>query len=376
MAGSIRRLPSGNWQLRVAAGVDAHGQRRTIVETVTGSRRAAELRLAELVNKAQHGVAPTQITLGDALDAYVDSGRLARQSVAKTVGLLKHLPAAWRARPVQRITPQDVEAFYRALERDGLGRPSIVNLHGVLRAACTPLERFGQVDRNPFRLARPLPPARSRATAPTPDQVAELVAAAAANPMHALWLRLHLTTGARRGEVLAIRWSSIVDGRVLISASIERDRQVKGTKTGRSRWVTLDPETIRQVGRWQRAQRERALHCGVPIADDPWLISSAADSGEPWRPDVATRLFARLCERAGLVTTREGATGRLVHSPIIRLHDLRHGAASELLAAGLDVVTVAHRLGHANPRTTLAIYGHVIEGQDAKAAQILADRLA
>jgi integrase len=93
--------------------------------------------------------------------------------------------------------------------------------------------------------------------------------------------------------VLAIRWSSIVDGRVLIDASIERDRQVKGTKTGRDRWVTLDPETVRQIGRWQRAQRERALHCGVPLAADPWLISSAADSGEPWRPDVAMCLFAR-----------------------------------------------------------------------------------
>jgi integrase len=65
----------------------------------------------------------------------------------------------------------------------------------------------------------------------------------------------------------------------------------------------------------------------------------------------------------------------VIASPILRLHDLRHGAASELLAAGLDVVTVAKRLGHANPRTTLAIYGHVIEGQDRKAADILAERL-
>jgi integrase len=376
MAGSIRHLKSGGWQLRVAAGFDDNGRRRTIVETIHGSRRTAELRLAELVNSVAHGARPSATPLGRALDAYLTSGRLARQTVDKATAVLRHLPSSWRARPVAKIRPQDVEAFYAGLVAAGVGVVTIRNMHDVLRASCSALERFGEIDRNPFRLARPPAQPRSRATAPTPDQVQELIAAAAANPMHALWLRLHMCTGARRGEVLAIRWSSIVAGRVLISASIERDRQVKGTKTGRDRWVTIDDVTLRMISRWQRSQRERALQCGVTIASDPWLISSAADSGMPWRPDVATQLFARLCTRAGLVTTRKGATGRLVHSPVIRLHDLRHGAASELLAAGLDVVTVAKRLGHANPRTTLAIYGHVIEGQDAKAAQILADRLA
>jgi hypothetical protein len=200
MAGSIRRLPSGNWHLRVAAGFDDQGRRRTVTETVTGSRRTAELRLAELVNGVQRGEAPTRVTLGVAVDAYLSSGRLARQTAAKAVGLLNHLPAAWRKRPVAQLTARDIEALYRDLEHDGVGRPTINNLHAVLRASCTPLERYGEIPRNPFRLARPPAAARSRATAPTGEQIAGLIAAAALNPMHALWLRLHLCTGARRGK--------------------------------------------------------------------------------------------------------------------------------------------------------------------------------
>lgn len=74
-----------------------------------------------------------------------------------------------------------------------------------------------------------------------------------------------------------------------------------------------------------------------------------------------TRRFRRLCDSAGL----EG----------VRLHDLRHYVATQLLAAGVDVRTVAGRLGHRNAATTLNVYAHFVPEADRRAADVLAGLL-
>ena len=70
-----------------------------------------------------------------------------------------------------------------------------------------------------------------------------------------------------------------------------------------------------------------------------------------------SRRFRKLCER-------EAVTG-------VRLHDLRHFVATQLLSAGVDVRTVAGRLGHRNAATTLNVYAHVLEQSDRQAADIM-----
>lgn len=369
MAGSIRQLSSGNWQLRAPAPPDPiTGKRRVITETVTGSRRSAEARLAELVSRGRRGLAPssTTSTVDDVVDAWLELPRLSLAMREKARYALAHVPAGLMRSRADRITGRDLDRLYRALEQSGVGAATIRNLHGVLGAAFGQALKWGTIDRNPVPLATPPRAGRSRATGDvTDDQIAALVAAAAADPQHAVWLRLHIVTAARRSEILALRWSSIgADGRLTIAGSVERDldRTVKATKTNRDRRIALDPETVRLIRSWQLLQRQRALQTGVPLDPDPFLLSHDPSSATPWRPDSATQLYRRLCTRAKV-------TG-------VRLHDLRHAAASYLLASGVDVRTVAERLGHANPRTTLSVYAHVLEGRDAAAANLLADRLA
>jgi len=82
----------------------------------------------------------------------------------------------------------------------------------------------------------------------------------------------------------------------------------------------------------------------------------------PWAPDHVTKSFQRLRESVGL-----GA---------VRLHDLRHFAATSLLAAGVPIRTVSGRLGHANAATTLGVYAHFIEASDQQAANLLAAAIA
>lgn len=358
MAGTIRQRKPGVWQLRVSAGFDSAGRRRVITETFHGSEAAAGVRLALIVTNAARGSVPTSMTLGAVLDDHLAHGGLARSTVDKFTYGLKHLPPAWRKKRLDRITARDVQTLYRTLAANGVTASSVRAIHEVCRASVNQIVRLGDLERNPWLhvTAPPAPP--SRAAAPDVDAINKLREHAHRNQLHGVWFELALMTGARRSEVLALRWSDLVGARLTINKAMESDGGLKSTKTNSTRIVSLPADTVATVKAWQFAQRHIAKQCKTKLVADPFIISSAPDGGESWRPSSATQLFDRLRKRAGLGST-------------VRLHDLRHAAASHLLANGVDAVAVAARLGHADPRTTLKIYGHVIEGRDAHSADVL-----
>jgi integrase len=84
--------------------------------------------------------------------------------------------------------------------------------------------------------------------------------------------------------------------------------------------------------------------------------------GQPWHPNVVTRAFSRLTARLDL--------------PVVGLHDLRHSHASHLIAAGVNPRVVSDRLGHATVGFTLSVYGHLLDGQQAEAAEAAARLVA
>lgn len=365
MAGSIRVTPAGTLQLRVSAGRDPMtGRRRELVETMPKgtSKRAASLRLAELVSKAQRGThSSNAVTVRQVIDAWDELPRLSKATRAKTAAAVKHIPAAIASMRADRLTGRELDQLYRHLEAKSVGAATIRNVHGTIGAAYGQANKWGWLERNPTRQATPPPEPPLKTTAPTQDQVDALLAATIGEQRQ-LWLRLHLVTGARAGEVLALRWSSLdLDhSKIRITESIQRDlaRTPKAPKTRKGiRVVTVDDETVRRIRGWQLIQRTRALETGAGLARDPYLLSHDDDSSRPWRPHSAGQLFVRIARRAGV-------TG-------ISVHDLRHHAASVLLAAGVDVLTVASRLGF-DPRTLLRVYAHVIEGRDRQAAEIIA----
>ena len=125
--------------------------------------------------------------------------------------------------------------------------------------------------------------------------------------------------------------------------------------------MSLDPSTVKAlVGHRERAA-ELAAVAGVSRRADGFVFSSSPSGGEPWRPEAVSRSFRPLCLSLGLCG--------------VRLHDLRHYVATQLLAAGVDVRTVAGRLGHRNVATTLNVYAHFVPGADRQAADVLAGLL-
>jgi integrase len=134
----------------------------------------------------------------------------------------------------------------------------------------------------------------------------------------------------------------------------------KDTKTHQARRVTLDRATIEALSLHRQTAVDRATMCDVRFDEDGYVFTS--DLGRtPWFPDSVSRRFRRLALDVGL-------SG-------VRLHDLRHYVATRLLTAGVDVRTVAGRLGHRNAATTLNVYSHFVPEADRRAADVLAQLL-
>jgi integrase len=333
-----------------------------ISETFHGTKKAAMRRLGELV--AQHGgrATATSASLAVLLERWLEVARIQPSTAANYRNALRHVPDHLLATPLSRIGPHELDALYASLARGGLGAPTIRVLHAALSSAFAQAIKWRWVSVNPATLASPPPPGKRRTDAPNVDALTRLLAAAT-DDQTALWLRLAVVTGARRSEVLALRWCDVkVDaGQLVISGSLDIHRARKVTKTGDERTLSLDPETVALLTSWQRKARERALTVGKKLDTRSYVLSDDPASRAPWRPDTASKRFRYLAAASGL-------TG-------VRLHDLRHAHATQLLAGGVDVATVARRLGHSRTSTTLDVYSHAVKGTDERAALLAASLL-
>ena len=271
--------------------------------------------------------------------------------------------------PVAKLTPADLDRFYRQLLEHGAGHgpyapATIRRVHGIVRRALTQGVRWGWISHNPAVDASPPRVPVKELSPPTPEQLVRLFRLAEErDPALAAFIVLAASSGARRGELIALRWSDVdLDRGVL---TIERgivladgDLIEQGTKTHQSRRVTLDADTVAALADHRERADDVAHSAGTAITKKSFVFSHEVDGSAPWRPDSTSRAFRILCGQAGI-------SG-------VRLHDLRHYVATRLLASGIDVRTVAGRLGHRNPATTLNVYAHFVPEADEEAASALA----
>jgi integrase len=250
------------------------------------------------------------------------------------------------------------------LVASGLSPKSVHHYHATLRAALRQARRWGLIAVSPADDASPPAVGALEVTPPTPEEVRRLVTAVEeANPDLAVYLFVAATTGMRRGELCGLQWGDVdlVRLDVVVRRSIStvpgQPLVVRTTKTGRSRRLALDPATAEVLRLHELRAVQRCEAIGTGLLPTSYVFSRAADHSQPSPPDGWTKAFDRLRDRLGL--------------PNVRLHDLRHFAATMALSAGVDVRTVAGRLGYAQPTLTLRTYGHVIEAADRRAAELI-----
>ena len=244
---------------------------------------------------------------------------------------------------------------------------AVRRVHAILSAAMNYAISWGWIDRNPAQYAHPPKLARRRPKPLEPDRVAELINSAwADDPEFGLYLWLAVTTGARRGELAALRWANcdLEHGELLIEDNYvvrNGEQRIKGTKTDDPRRLSLDSFSVRLLDDFRIARNAALRPAGIEIASDAFVFSPDPAARRPWHPDHFTHAYGKLAKAAVIATP---------------LRNLRHFNATQLLSGGIDLRTVAGRLGHSDGgATTLRVYASWTKNADQRAAEMLAGDL-
>jgi integrase len=374
MMGHIRQR-GGAWELRAYSGTDpVTGRKKYVTRTVRGSRKEAERALAHLIVEVTGGAhAAPDATVTDLVLRWFE---LAKPELSPSTirgyerNINNHILPILGKSKVARLKAAEIDHFYAMLrERGGVGgRPlspaSVRQVHAILRRALQQGVKWEWISSNPAALATSPKVRQFKVDPPDPAAVMRLIEAAAAEDLNfACFLIVAATTGARRGELCALRWNSInfEDETLTISGSVvegvRSELFEKDTKTHGSRKIAIDELTIDALKAHLIRCELSAKECGATLTKYAFVFSPDADGRRPAVPNDVTKEFMRLRDRVGLES--------------VRLHDLRHFAATRLLSAGVSVRTVSGRLGHASASMTLGVYAHFLEVSDREAADAL-----
>lgn len=232
--------------------------------------------------------------------------------------------------------------------------------HAVLHTALEQAVRWRLLAHNPAKVVDLPRQVRREMQALTPAEASRFLDAAKADRWHALWVLL-VTTGLRPGEALGLKWSDLDGGTIQVQRVVV-ERTGKGwaleePKTSRSRrTVSLPASTVRALHSHRAKQAEAKLAAG-PEHVDRGLIFATSTGAPERQSNLFRRHFKPLLKAAGL--------------PNVRMYDLRHTAATLLLAAGENPKIVSERLGHSTITLTMDTYSHVLPEMRQQTAERL-----
>lgn len=385
MNGTKTEVRPGVWRLRVYAGRRANGTPIQITKTLVSPEaakgraragdgtRLADRELAKMVAKVSSGSASAGMaTVGDLLDrwlAHCDTLGRSPTTMKKYRQIAEAVvrPELGNVR-LTKLTASDLDRLYAKLTAKGNKATTVRRVHALIGAALHQAERWDLVERNVSLRASPPPVRPSQVTAPTPKQVHAIVKKAEeTEPALAALILTAALSGARRGELCALRWTDIDwQGATLSIARSVYEVEgggwaEKATKTHAARRIGLDDFALAVLERHRTAVDALADKLGLVGVPDGFVFSRSPVGAEPYMPSLVTKFTARTARAVGLDA---------------HLHQLRHFSATQAIAAGFDAVTVGARLGHADPSITLRVYSHVLEQRDRDAAAALGRTMA
>lgn len=362
-----KRKSDGRWEGKLSAGWGDNGRRRrVIVYGATRAEVAVKLREAQARLASGQPLADGRLTVASYLTGWVETLSLrVRPSTEERYRELvrRHIIATIGHVRLAKLTPQQVEKMLADRSATGLAPRTVLHIRGVLRAAIHDAQRQGLVSANSASLARPPRVEAFHVTPMTSAAAAAILDAVAGTEIEAP-VNVALYTGLRQGEILALRWGDVdlTTRRLAVRGTLQRRQSawfIERPKTERSTRVVTVPDALVDVlNAHRQRQRERRLAAG-PAWSTAWpeLIFTDA-KGLPIVGSTLTHTFRLTLERAGLKSCR--------------FHDLRHGAATLMLASGVDITTISAILGHSTLAVTSDFYAHVLDEVKANAADKLA----
>lgn len=351
--GNIYKRTDGRWAARVSVGYRNGKRSRRWVYGKTRADVANKLRALIVAHQDGTLVAPGRETVAQFLTRWLEDSAKSKlrprtyASYSQVVRL--HIEPNLGRVPLQRLAPHHVQRWLNDLQKAGLSPRTCQYARAILRSALGQALRWGVVSRNVATLVESPRVAKHEIHPLDPDQARALLEAVRTHRLGGLFT-VALALGLRQGEALGLRWDAVDfrAGVLHVRAALQRvgkDWQLVEPKSERSRRAVALPRVAIVALRAHRVrQKKERLLAGGDWQDTGLVFTTR--TGGPLDPINVTKTFKRLLRQAGV--------------PEVRFHDLRHTAATFLLAQGVDARTIMETLGHSQISLTLDTYSHVL----------------
>ena len=364
--GSLRKRSDGRWEGRYTTGRDPETGKLIYRNVLARTQAECKSKLREamkniqlipeepLVKETKDPERPAvRYTTGEWLRTWFEvySKPNIREATQDqyTNFLEKHVIPSVGDIPLEKLTSPRLQKLYQDLRTHGkvcqnknagssLSQKTVRNIHMMLHVALEQAVKEDLISKNPTDGCIAPKVEKKEMKVIQPEKIgAYLQAAADRNVLPMFYLEL--TSGLRRGELLALLWSDLdIDQR-----TISVNKSVAGRHGELKVSAPKTKHSIRKVAIPQQAVdlliQEHALH-----PDNPYMFPSPV-TGTMYHPDTAGRLHKKLLKESGIEN--------------VRFHDLRHTFATVALQNGVDIKTLSHMLGHFSSGFTLDTYTHV-----------------
>ncbi|WP_228554681.1 tyrosine-type recombinase/integrase [Catenulispora pinisilvae] len=391
--GSIR--PRGNsFEVRVYAGLDPLTKTPIyLTGTAPTYPEAEKLRTKFLAQVDENRHPRSNVSFVAVLENYLTT-LAAEEHTLYWYGslIVNYIEPTFKKEKAGKVTVEMLDMFYARLGRckeqcegkragrvdSSTGKPhkctplapsTIRKLHFFIRPALKAAVRWDYLSVNIADLVELPNNTRKEPDPPSVEEAARVLNAAwRRDPDWATMLWLAMVTGCRRGELCSLQWCDVdLVRRIIWVAFSEQKRKGKkqrrkDTKTHQKRRIALDYETIEILEGLLQRRKDSCAALGLPFRSNGYLFSADPDGADALLLGSVTQRYKRLAIKLGLSSHR--------------LHSLRHYTATELIAAGVDIRTVAGRLGHGSGgATTLRVYAAWSPAADQRAASVVGRQL-
>jgi len=365
----------GTWNFVVDFGQTPEGKRKQVSEGKFRTKTEAQERLQEVLDGRRKGHRlPTRTKVGEYLQQWLTDktdpsgiGASGRQVAPGTAALYRqhidlltvHLGNLW----LSDLHDDDIVKAYRQITADrGIGVATQRRIHGTLRAALNAATRKRLIPYNPALSVDLAPEQRAPVKPWQASELGTFLDAVSEHPFGPLFETIAYL-GLRRGEALGLRWSDVD----LVHGTLTVHQTWRGRTDSQARPLFDPPKTA--------GRKDQQLDLPAPVLnalnvqrlrqdldrcewrqgyEDHDLVFTRSD-GHPLTPAHVTRTFGELASQAGLRH--------------VRLHDLRHGAASLMLASGTSIEVASKILGHSSVGITSKTYSHLLADVQRQASE-------
>jgi integrase len=358
------------------------GRRQQKTMAVPGTKRDAEKKLRELLRELDTGsfINPVKVTLTTHLENwlrdYVWPQLAPRTAEGYEHTVRQHISSSFLGNiMLTDLKPEHLLRYYaekaatgRRDGKGGLNLRSVRHHHEILYTALDRAVENGLIGLNPAKRVKAPRYQKTEQHYLDANGISRVLECAKDTHFYALYYTA-LSTGMRRSELLALRWSDVdlTLGQISVSRSLHHlrtgemvYRQPKSAKG--SRLIPLPPSLSLELKAHKEAQTDMFLNMGRLLREDDLAFSRLIKDVKsmqfitaPLLPDTVTATWAKIVKRAGC--------------PGVRFHDIRHSHASLLLSQGVHPKIVQERLGHSSIQITLDTYSHIMPGLQRAAAE-------